>query len=275
MFSLKNKLLKNIFLSLLIIAGFLVMQLCSEYSCVFLASTYIPGIIKELMQYCILFLFVMLLVWLFIKYIDRLPFTVIGFQLKGHFGEIAKSFVLGLIVIGSGTLVLVLTDQIRLTPNTFHWLYFTIMPIIMLLVAMIEEMVMRGYVLRTLMKSSNLWIALCISSALFSLLHIPNIVSGGHSCFPLLSIFFAGILLGLVYIRTQNIWSPIALHFSWNFFQGFIFAYNVSGEEFYSILQQQRMENNIWNGGDFGFEGSVLCVFIVIVLCMFFLPKKS
>jgi len=53
---------------------------------------------------------------------------------------------------------------------------------------------------------------------------------------------------------------PIALHFSWNFFQGTIFGFSVSGNAEYSLITQTRTADTIWNGGEFGFEGSLLAV---------------
>jgi membrane protease YdiL (CAAX protease family) len=209
------------------------------------------------------------------KYRNRSSLSAIGFQLKGRYKEIAGNFFLGLVIIGSGTIGLIFARQITLTPSCFHWRYFAITPIIMLIIAIIEEILARGYILRTLMQSCNPYIALCVSSGLFTFLHIPNIIYGNYSCLPLISIFCAGILLGLIYMQTQNIWVPVALHFSLNFFQGFIFGFNVSGEEFYSILQQKRTESNFWNGGDFGFEGSVLCILIIVIVCIAFLFQKN
>lgn len=77
-------------------------------------------------------------------------------------------------------------------------------------------------------------------------------------------IFLAGILLGISYIYTKNLWFPIGLHFGWNFFQS-LFGFNVSGEDFYSITDFSLPAKTIWNGGDFGFEGSVLAVIFQVL----------
>lgn len=121
---------------------------------------------------------------------------------------------------------------------------------------------MRGYVLRNLMYSFNKYIALIWSSILFSLMHgfNPNI-----DTFALIELFLAGILLGQSYIYTKNLWFPIALHFSWNFFQTH-FGFNVSGQDTYSLIEFSIVENNLWNGGDFGFEGSWLSIISSIIM---------
>ena len=82
-------------------------------------------------------------------------------------------------------------------------------------VSIAEETYVRGYVLKNLLQSFNPIISLIISSAIFSLLHFfnPNV-----NYIALTELFIAGILLGISYVYTKNLWFPIALHLSWNFF---------------------------------------------------------
>ncbi|NJN24574.1 MAG: CPBP family intramembrane metalloprotease [Cyclobacteriaceae bacterium] len=79
------------------------------------------------------------------------------------------------------------------------------------------------------------------------------------------SIFFAGILLGATYIFTKNLWFAIVLHLSWNLAQSLL-GFNVSGQDFYSLVEYHIPQENIWNGGDFGFEGSLLSIFAEFTL---------
>ena len=78
------------------------------------------------------------------------------------------------------------------------------------------------------------------------------------------NIFLAGFFLGASYIFTKNLWFPIALHFSWNFFQS-MFGFKVSGLDSYSIIEFTIPENNMLNGGEFGFESSLLSIIILII----------
>jgi len=120
------------------------------------------------------------------------------------------------------------------------------------------------------MISFDKYVALIISSLLFSLMHWfnPNI-----DLFGFIDLFLAGILLGISYVYTKNLWFPIALHFSWNLTQSFL-GFNVSGQDAYSIIEFTIPENNLLNGGDFGFEGSIFSiiaqiVFIIIIVNYF------
>jgi uncharacterized protein len=144
-----------------------------------------------------------------------------------------------------------------------------------ILVAVAEELISRGYVLNNLMKSMNRLIALAVSAVMFSLIHVFN---SNFSWIGFWNLLLAGILLGLPYIYTKSLWFPIALHFSWNFFQGIIFGFNVSGHVTYSLFTQSRTADTIWNGGKFGFEGSVLSLvfqIIAILALWWYYSKKS
>ena len=87
----------------------------------------------------------------------------------------------------------------------------------------------------------------------------PNI-----DLFGLVSIFIAGIFLGITYIHTKNLWFPIALHFSWNFFQT-VLGFNVSGKDIYSVVEFSMKEKTLLNGGNFGFEGSIFSIIAMII----------
>lgn len=73
--------------------------------------------------------------------------------------------------------------------------------------ALLEEMIYRGYILRTLRPYGN-WFAVIVSSILFSLMH------GNLRQIPFA--FIVGLVLGLLYVTTDNIWMPIAVHFTNN-----------------------------------------------------------
>ena len=112
------------------------------------------------------------------------------------------------------------------------------------------------------MGSFNNYMALVVSSILFALAHgfNPNM-----DWFSYLNLFLAGILLGATYVYTKNLWFPIALHFSWNFFQT-LFGFNVSGQDFYSLIEFKIIDKNMINGGDFGFEGSIFSIVAHVLL---------
>ena len=81
-----------------------------------------------------------------------------------------------------------------------------------------------------------------------------------------INILLAGVLLGSSYIYTRNLCFPIALHWFWNWIQGPVLGYEVSGNKFgESMFTLHLHEANLMNGGAFGFEGSMLCTVLMIL----------
>jgi membrane protease YdiL (CAAX protease family) len=206
----------------------------------------------------------LLLVYIFTRFIDRKDFKSVGFQVKGYVKDIFPGIALGAGIMLSGFLILLALNEINVKGFNFDIYYFFISIVIFVFVAINEEVFIRGYLLNNFLQSMNKYLALILSSLIFSLLHIFN---PNFDLMSFAGIFLAGILLGIAYIFTKNLWFPIALHFSWNFFQGTVFGFEVSGISIYSIINQQPVENNLLNGGEFGFEGSILShIFIVIAV---------
>lgn len=201
------------------------------------------------------------IVWLFTTKVDKKSFVSCMFDKTKIFKDIALGLVIGFVIMFSGFLILILTDQLQFVDIHLKVSDLLYSIGLFVFVAIAEEVFARGYFLRNLMVSFNKYIALVISALLFSLMHLanPNI-----SIISLFILFLSGLVLGLSYIYTKNIWFPIALHFSWNFFQGPIFGFNVSGMNTYKLIETKYTTANNWNGGKFGFEGSILAILVII-----------
>lgn len=204
----------------------------------------------------------LLIIWVFTKFWDKEKFVNLGFQTTYRLKEFLVGLGLGILVMGSAYALFLALGQIRYLNLNFDIKEILLSVIVFVLVAVTEEVLIRGYVLKNLMVSFNKYVALAISSLLFSFMHAAN---PNVDWLSLVNLFLAGILLGLSYIHTRNLWFPIALHLSWNLFQT-LFGFKVSGQEFYSLVNTEIVENSVLNGGDFGFEGSVFCVMAQLIL---------
>ena len=213
-----------------------------------------------ILEYSMIF-FMVILLWLFMKFIDKQPFIQIGLQTKGRLKEFNYGIFLGFIIMGAAFLFLFSINEIVFVDFSFNLNKVLLSIILFIGVSVFEEVVFRGYMLKNLLESFNPYLALFISSIFFSLIHgsNPNVTTLG-----LCNIFLAGFFLGASYVFTKNLWFPIALHFSWNFFQS-MFGFKVSGLDSYSIIEFTIPENNMLNGGEFGFESSYLSIIILIL----------
>ena len=129
-----------------------------------------------------------------------------------------------------------------------------------------EEIISRGYQIKNLAEGfaktsfisarSAILFSLVISSVLFGVLHLLNPNASWISTF---NIAGAGILLGMGYILTGELAIPIALHISWNFFQGNVFGFPVSGTvDGISFLAVQQGGPDLLTGGVFGPEAGLI-----------------
>ncbi len=213
--------------------------------------------------------------WIFIVKADNGKFLNLGFQTKHFFKEFGSGFGIGVLALVAGFILLIGIDEIQFDGVLFDPREIFISTVLFLFVSIAEETVFRGYVLRNLLISFNKYVALIISAILFTALHLIN----PHiNLIGAISLFCAGLLYGIAYIYTRNLWLPIAMHFSWNLFQT-LMGFNVSGHDIYSLIEFHATDNNWINGGSFGFEGSIISigiqVLIILGISLFYKQEKT
>ena len=212
------------------------------------------------------FLSVMLCVWLFIRFVDRKPLKSIGLSLNGYKKDLYLGLGLGAGLITLGFLILFILGYLSVDGFSFPLGSIILYLILFVVVSLHEEIMMRGYILNNLMQSMNRYVALSLSSLVFMTIHLlnPNV-----SFLSVVNLFLAGIVLGIYYLHKSNLWLPIGMHLTWNFFQGPVFGFEVSGIETKSIIGQSIRGNELITGGSFGFEGSILATILILVMIIY------
>ena len=195
----------------------------------------------------------------------KLPFSGLGLSLKGWGRSLLRGalFVVFLYVVGFGLALLL--GAVEVVGFLFSPISLLVSLLLYFFVAVTEEVIGRGFILgRMLDGGINKFVALFISAVLFSLMHLFN---PNFAFVPFLNIMLAGCFLGASYIYTRNLCFPIALHWFWNWIQGSVLGYKVSGNEFSNenLLILHFPEENLINGGTFGFEGSILCSLLLVL----------
>ena len=206
-------------------------------------------------------------VWVFRVFVDKQTVGSLGFAWKGFEKDAWTGFFAAIAMLGAGTLVLVALQYVSYVDFKLDIISLGSNLLLMLLVAFAEELFFRGYLLNNLMQSMNKWLALVISAFLFAFVHIGN-PAAMDSVIPVIEVFIGGLMLGINYSYTKNLWFGIFLHFGWNFFMGAVLGYEVSGINLQPILTQNVTGPDLWTGGAFGFEGSVLSMVVNVVLIL-------
>ena len=126
-----------------------------------------------------------------------------------------------------------------------------------------EEVFFRGYGFQELLGAVGPWATVIPVGVIFALLHGSN---PGASWFSTANTAGFGILFGYAYLRSRDLWLPIGLHFGWNFTLP-LFGVNVSGLRMkVTGYEMSWTAGNLWSGGEYGPEASILTSVVIIVL---------
>ncbi|QNA84570.1 CPBP family intramembrane metalloprotease [Sphingomonas sp. So64.6b] len=124
----------------------------------------------------------------------------------------------------------------------------------------VEEIIVRGLIFRIVESSLGSWIALIISAVLFGAGHLGNQNSG---LLPAIAIALeAGIMLAALYMITRRLWAAIGLHAAWNFTQGGIYGFPVSGGAVDGVLKPVVSGPEWLTGRAFGPEASLPAIIV-------------
>lgn len=204
---------------------------------------------------------------IFRRFIDHKPVKSLGFSWHPHKADALTGISLGIALLGAATLVLAATSNLEWTAVHVNTGDLLTGLILMALIALTEEMVFRGYILNNLMESMNKWAALAVSALIFMAAHAGN---PGMTAVAAVNLLLAGLLLGINFIYTRNIWFAICFHFSWNFFQGPVLGYEVSGLPLQGLLQPSLQGPQWLTGGPFGLEGSFIATVLFTATLLLF-----
>lgn len=220
---------------------------------------------SSLLSYCIYegsSVLAVLVASLLLFRLEGRPWSELGLSVRGHGRGWLYGFLLAAVLYGIGFGLSLVLGEVKVTGVHWQpgrlagaWLFF-------LLVALFEEILVRGFILGRLLRSGmNRFLALFLSASLFGLLHLFNPHVG---LLPLVNLVLAGMMLGASYLYTRNLCFPVSLHLFWNWIQGPVLGYPVSGMgAMATCLQLQVPHPTALNGGAFGFEGSLLCTVLV------------
>jgi len=234
-----------------------------------------------LLFYAVNLLLVISMTWLVTRQIDQRALTDIGLRLDGRW---VADLCFGL-VLGAGLMTLIFLAELGLgwlsitaylhttVPNTPFRVAIWQPIFLFLAVGINEEILSRGYQLRNLAEGLNssvispqsaVIIAWLLSSLIFGFLHIFNPNSTWVST---LALMLAGIMLGLGYVLTGRLGLPIGLHITWNFFQGSVYGFRVSGNDLSntSFMTIEQTGPSLWTGGAFGPEAGLIGIVALLL----------
>ncbi|WP_430884429.1 lysostaphin resistance A-like protein [Fusibacter sp. JL216-2] len=169
---------------------------------------------------------------------------------------------LGVASIGLILLCIGITGSFKITGINRNVAFLEVVCLV-LSFALLEEFLFRGVIFRLIKMRHSSKAALIVSSLIFSVAHFGN---DAFNIMSLLSILLLGLLLGLVYSRTQSLWLVTCLHFAWNYTQVF-FGTVLSGTRMFDqgvFFHSELLGPDIISGGAFGPENSIFAVLVLL-----------
>jgi membrane protease YdiL (CAAX protease family) len=221
-----------------------------------------------------------LTVWLSGRFLDRRPFSEFGFRLgAGWWLDLFFGLVLGALLMTVVFLVELGLGWVKVTgafevPGGAPFVISILFPAATFVcVGLSEEMVSRGYQLKNAAEGLNypalgpsgaILLAWISSSVFFGVLHADN---PNATPISTLNIVLAGLMLGFGYVLSGELAIPIGLHITWNFFQGAVYGFPVSGFGAFgpTLLTTEQGGPDLWTGGSFGPEGGLLVPGIMLL----------
>lgn len=125
-----------------------------------------------------------------------------------------------------------------------------------LMVGVLEESVMRGFLLARMTRTMGFVWASLLTSALFLSAHIPN---AGESLIGLASAGVIALVFCFSIWKTGSLWWAVGFHAAWNWAQTYLFGVGNSGSLGSGVLMVSHPQGEAWlSGGATGPEGSAL-----------------
>jgi hypothetical protein len=135
--------------------------------------------------------------------------------------------------------------------------------IVLLFGAFGEEMLFHGYAFQLLIRRIGGFATILPAAVIFGIAHMDN---PNRNLLGIVNTMLWGFVFGYAYLRTSALWLPIGLHFGWNVALPMLGA-NLSGFTMgvtgYALHWKA---GDLWSGGGYGPEGSLLTTAIVMVL---------
>jgi len=144
--------------------------------------------------------------------------------------------------------------------------------IFFIFVGISEEFVFRTFPLVVFAERYKIWVSIFLNGLLFGLIHISN---PNFSVFAMINITLCGIVFALITLQKKNIWWSVGMHFGWNFCQGTLLGFKVSGIDAPGLMVSRPVGNATFSGGNFGIEGSVICTFILVLYLVWLIRKQK
>ncbi|MFA6276599.1 MAG: type II CAAX endopeptidase family protein [Pedobacter sp.] len=181
-----------------------------------------------------------------------------------------KGSLIGFLLIAFCVSLLLLNGNVVFSVAKISILLFFGYLLFFIIVAVFEELMFRSFPLYILAERYPISLTIILNSVLFGFIHLAN---PGFNAVAMLNITLAGALFSIYTLQKRNVSWAVGIHFGWNFTQGILLGYKVSGTDTPGILLAKPVGQNYFSGGSFGIEGSIFCTIALSILIIWLLIR--
>ncbi|WP_407413514.1 CPBP family intramembrane glutamic endopeptidase [Methanobrevibacter sp.] len=221
------------------------------------------------------FIIVPFVIYFYVTKIEKRSWRSIGFSKGNGISSTLKGLLFGFLMFSAVVAIGMLLGQFRFEGYDLSSLILVIPYFILFAIQCFsEEMYARGWTITYFFKRHSIFLAMVINCIVFAL---PHLFSPGIDLLSIVNIFIVGMVFAVIFLRFDNIWVCGGVHTAWNFSQGIILGFNVSGYTTPSIMKFSQVGQNLINGGAFGPESSLIttAVFIISLIIAVYYPNSK
>jgi len=226
--------------------------------------------LADTIKNCISFITLLVSYFLFSKFYER---TSPGeLSVKYLPKEMLGGFIPGFLAISLSIFLLYLMGYYRIVSISLSH-YSLKLFTLLLAAALVEDLLIRGLIIRVLENWLGTYIALIIGM----LLETMHMFNPNANALSIIFDLIWGFTMAMFYVYSKRIWLPFFFHVGWNFAQPF-YGSNLTGlDDMGTIIQSQFKGPLILTGGAVGIENSIITgvLLLVIGLILLYLAKKE
>jgi membrane protease YdiL (CAAX protease family) len=202
--------------------------------------------------------------WTYVRYVEKRNMTELGSQ--GAPREFGLGALIGFGLFSFVIVILWLLGFYRVNGFNLIWLSFLGALFGAFVSGFVQELIFRAVIYRITEAWLGTWWAVAISAIVFGLIHLT---SAGATLYSALAVALqAGVLLAAAYALTHRLWMALGIHMAWDFANDGIFGVGLAGQtgqSLHGVLQASLKGPDLFTGGVFGVETSIVSVIILSI----------
>ncbi|MGD8627371.1 MAG: CPBP family intramembrane metalloprotease [Anaerolineae bacterium] len=213
---------------------------------------------------------IVLLLWAWLAWYERRPFWTLGFESPGAGKKLLRGVLAGAGTFSAAVALLALTGSLHWAPRQAPGpgLWGWIAPLLMILAWAVqgssEEILFRGWLMPVVGARHRPWAGVLLAALSFATLHALNL---SVSWLALLNLTLVGLFFSFYALWEGGIWGVCGFHLAWNWAQGNLFGFEVSGNPPAggALLPLAASGPRLLTGGGFGPEGGLAVTAVLVV----------